>query len=512
MSYNKTMKVLQTLINFSKKIIKLSQLKIFRIIFFLGVLSFTFILRAHSYERVPTMGHLEEQMFAWAGIHLIERGVPVAWTSLDFPERATVYRGRVTYQGGKPDAYVRLVQPWLEHPPVFSLIVGGAAHYFGANRDQIIPTAYIRMPMVIMAAFTTIMVFLIARMVSGYWTGILAMLLYGTIPIMVLGSRMAVPENFIALLYSVVVYLLLRFQQKQKFIYLAFIPILAGLAGLSKATGFFMILLAVYVAIASRWYKGAIYLALAIIPFVAAFFAYGLSFDQEIFWKINAIQSGRPVGFASLGSILTTPAYDIYQLLDSWFVFSLLAAVFFIFAPHALPEPLAKLKRFILLSFVFAIAVVMVSGGETDVLPWYRFPAFPILAVIAAWGVEMIIKRADFFSTFLAAGLLLGNRHLLANDFRPDTYPMKYRLIFSGLMAPSLLQTLMDEKWLKKISQVVIVGIIVIGIYFNSKYIYNVFQLNCENKDCVFGPTIPLSTINFPIIWRVFELGDSYYH
>jgi hypothetical protein len=153
----------------------------------------------------------------------------------------------------------------------------------------------------------------------------------------------------------------------------------------------------------------------------------------------------------------------------------------------------------------------MVSGGQTDVLPWYRFPAFPLLAILGAWGIQLIVQRADFFATFLAAGLLLGNRYLLSNDFRPNVLPMNYRLIFSGLMAPSLLQPVLNRHWLKKFSQGIIIGIVVIGIYFNSKYIYNVFQINCENKTCPWGPATNLSSVYFPVFWRLFDLGESFY-
>lgn len=474
----------------------------FRVLIFLAVLVFTFILRTHNFDRYPTMGHLEEQMFAWAGIHLIERGIPRAWTSLDFPERAFVYKGAVSYNGGDPVVHVDLVEPWLEHPPLFSLLVGEFAHVYKADRNDIIPTAFIRTPLIIAALFVSIMIFLVARLISGYWSGILAMLIYGTTPILVLGSRLAVPENIIALLYMAVIYLLIRFQLHQRFRYLLIIPLLAGVAGLSKATGFFIIFLAIYIVLTKKRYKFAIYLLAATLPFVALFFAYGLYFDPEIFWRINAIQSSRPVGFASLGWFFVSPAFDIAELLDGWFIFLLLSAAFFLFSP------LSGLKRFISLSFVFWIAVVMVSGGEADLLPWYRYPAYPLLAILGAWGLQVLVKRADLFATFLIAGLFLSGRTLLVNAFRPNVSPMDFRIIFSLLMLPSLLNSIFNRAYLEKISKLLLILIIAAGMYFNAIFIYNVFELKCESKSCPFGPTINLSTINYPFFWRWFILGE----
>lgn len=473
-----------------------------RLTIFIIVLIFTFILRAHNFDRVPVMGHLEEQMFAWAGINLIERGIPRAWSSLDFPERAIVYKGAVDYQGGEPTVHVNMVEPWLEHPPLFSLLVGSFAHWYQADRDGVIPTSFIRTPLMIASIFTSIMIFLVTRLISGYWTAILAMLIYGVTPILALGSRLAVPENIIALIYLIVIYLLIKFQLDQKFKYLFAIPILVGIAGLSKATGFFPIFLAIYVVLLKHSYKSVLYLFVATLPFVVLFFAYGLYFDKEIFWRITAIQASRPVGFGGLGWFFVSPAYDITELVDGWFIFLLLSAAFFLFSPQG------GLKRFISLSFIFWVAVVMFSGGETDLLPWYRFPSYPLLAILGAWGVQTLVRRADFFATFLIAGLLLGNRMLLVNAFRPNMLPMNFRLIFMLLLLPVLLNSIFKKDYLEKLTRMVLVSIIIIGIYFNIVYIYNIFELKCESQSCPIGPSTKLSTIHFPFIWRWLVLGE----
>lgn len=476
--------------------------KLYKIIVFLLVLTFTFILRAHNFDRVPHMGHLEEQMFAWAGINLIERGIPRAWSSLDFPERAIVYKGAISYKGGEPTVHVNMVEPWLEQPPLFSLLVGSFAHFYGANRDQVIPTSFIRTPMVIASILTSITIFLLTRLISGYWTAILAMLIYGVTPILALGSRLAVPENIIALIYLVIIYLLIKYQIDQKFRFLVLIPILVGIAGLSKATGFFIIFLAIYTVLIKHKFKSTLYLFLATLPFVALFFAYGLHFDQEIFWRINAIQSLRPVGFGNLGWFFVSPSYDIVELVDGWFIFLLLSSAFFLFSQKE------GLKRFISLSFVFWIAVVMVSGGETDLLPWYRYPSYPLLAIFGAWGLQILVRKADFFATFLITGLLLGNRMLLVNAFRPNITPFNFRLIFSLLLLPALLNSIFKKNYLGKLTRLVLVIIIAVGMYFNTIYIYNIFELKCESQSCPIGPSTKLSTIHFPFIWRWLILGE----
>lgn len=485
--------------------LKINYLKLFT---FLLVFIFTFILRAHNFEKTPTAAHLDEMLYAWSGIYLIETGVPVSWSTLDYPKEAEVFKGKISYKGGQPEASVTLYKPWLDEPPLFSLIVGYFAHLYKADRTEFIPSSFIRTPTVLFAAATSIFIFLIAKMVSGYWMGILAMTVYGTVPLFVFASRTALPENLIALIFVIIAYLLLKFYQQSKLIYILPIPLLVGIAGLSKPTGFFLIFIAVYLVFKKIYetlgIKAAMirvsYLILATIPFIGVFILYGLNFDPEIFWKINSIQSMRPVGFNSLGWFFTSPAYRTSILTDSWYIFCLLSAAYFIFAPKE------GLKKMISLFFIFWIGVVMVTGGEGDLLPWYRYPAFPFLAILGAWGIQYLFKNTSIFTTFLAAGLLLGGRSLLVNAFRPNIMPLEYRVIITTLMFPSILWSIFQKAWLLRLSKAILVGIIAVGIYFNVVYIYNEFEIVCQSKSCPFVPTTPLSTLHFPFIWRWISL------
>lgn len=475
-----------------------------KIFIFLLVFIFTFILRAHGYERTPTSNHLDEMLYAWSGLYLIETGTPISWSTLEYPKRAEVYKGEINYQGGFPKASVTLYKPWLDEPPLFSLIVGYFAHIFRADREEFIPSSYIRIPTVLIAAITSIFIFLIARMVSGYWIGVLSMLLYGTIPMMVFASRSALPENLIALIYVLIAYLILKFYQNSQFIYILPIPILVGIAGLSKPTGFFLILIAIYF-IFKKLYEtkgwkeaigNALYLIIGVIPFVLGFILYGLYYDAEIFWRLISIQSLRPVGFNALGWFFISPAYDTSILKDSWSIFCLLSAAYFIFSPKA------GLKQMISIFFIFWVGVVMATGGEGDLLPWYRFPSFPFLAILGAWGLQILVQRSNLFTSFLAAGLLLGGRSLLVNPFRPNITPANFRIILTFLLLPSILESIFEKGIFQKLTKMVIIGIIAAGIYLNVVYIYNQFGIVCQNVDCPLVPTTSLSTLHFPFIWR----------
>ena len=149
----------------------------------------------------------------------------------------------------------------------------------------------------------------------------------------------------------------------------------------------------------------------------------------------------------------------------------------------------------------------MFTGGESDLLAWYRYPSYPFLAILGAWGIEYLVKRADFFTTFFAAGILLGNRMLLVNAFRPRVETSIYRVVFSSLMLPSLADTILNKDWLKVVSRLIIVVIVATGMWFNVKYIYNAYELECQSKTCPMVPTTPLSRMYFPFFWHFLVLA-----
>ncbi len=482
--------------------------KKFKALVFLIVVVFTFVLRAHNYEKTPSSNHLDEMLYAWSGLYLIETGVPVSWSTLDYPKRAEVFKGVRDYKGGRPQSSVTLYKPWLDEPPLFALLVGYFAHQFGANREEFIPSTYIRIPMIFLGLFTSILVFLITRKLSGFWMGVLSMLVFGTVPIFVFASRTALPENLIGFLFVGIIYLLLRFKEQLKLRYILFIPLLIGIAGLSKPTGFLLAPFAMYFIFlifkdknkVKEGVNFAFYILLTTLFFVGLFISYGLYYDPEIFRIITSIQSFRPVGFGGLAWFLTSPSYGTEYLKDSWYVFCLIASFFFLL------KPLDNDKRIISLGFVYWLAVLLFTGGENDLLAWYRFPAFPLMAIMGAWGLQYMVKNANIFTSFLAVGLLLGNRYLLVNPFRPNVTPGQFRAVFTTLMLPSILFSIFNMALIERLSRVVIIFTIAVGIYINSIYIYNAYEIKCENVDCPIVPTTSLSTIHFPLLWRLFVL------
>lgn len=469
------------------------------------VISFLFltILKLHNYDRMPHPVHAEELLYGWSGIYLIETGVPQSWSTLDYPDSNLVFDGIV---GDKDNMYLpaKLYRPWLDEPPLFSLIAGGTAHLFGNDRRAVINPAYARLPTVLISLGTMLLIFWTGWSFFGFGIGLLAMVYYGITPIFVFGSRLSVPENVIAFASAGMIILAFRYQKKPDWRLAHIFGATAAILGLMKPTGFFIAPLMVYVCWQKKRYRDIATIVGWVMAGILAFAYYGYSYDWELFKHIVSIQGQRFAGWTGLANIFTTPAFDIFEMNDGWYIFSFLMAIFYSLRPRKNPK-----KQLLSLFFIYWLLVAVFAGTETDLLPWYRYPFFPFLALYGALGLRYVLKRVNFFTATLIFGLFLTSRYFLANDFRPTTPTNVFRFTMLFLLLPSLLAMAAKTETGNKITKTLLVCFVVLGGFFNSRYIYSAFETRCENKRCPMDKQIILSRAKFPVIDKLFKLGDS---
>lgn len=461
------------------------------------------LIRLHNFDRIPETNHAEELLYSWSGIYLIETGVPQSWSTLQYPDSALVYDGIV----GDPNGIylpAKLYRPWLDEPPLYSLMSGGVAHLYGDDRTVVLPSSHTRIPSVLASLGTMILIFVVASWFFGYWPAILSMTFYGTSQIFVFGSRLSVPENMIALAVAGGLLMAWVYQKKPK----GWFPVVWGLLsvvlGLMKPTGFFMAPLGMFLAARKkRWRDSAVILGITLLG-VGGYIYYGYAIDWNLFKTITAIQGVRFAGWSGLTYILTTPAYDIFTISDGWYIFALFASIFYVFKGNK-----SKEMWLVVLFFVYWMLVALLSGTEGDLLPWYRYPMFPTMAIMGGVMLLNIVKRASFFDVTMILGLLLTSRFFMMNAFRPTTPPNTFRGVFFLAVLPSLAYYIWKKKWLKSLSRLIAVAFLVLGVWYNVKYIYNAFEIRCESISCPFGQSSKFSEIKVPFFWRFLVIGDS---
>lgn len=113
-----------------------------------------------------------------------------------------------------------------------------------------------------------------------------------------------------------------------------------------------------------------------------------------------------------------------------------------------------------------------------------------------------IIKAPNLITSILIIGLLLTGQSFLSNEFRPEIEPMKFRFLTTLLLTPIILFTLIKKPVFEKISKIIIVGVIITGLFLNSKAIYSAFPIKSASKAFPIGPGTALNEIHLPFIWR----------
>lgn len=475
-------------------------IKYWQALLFLAVFAFLSILTLHEYDRYPYEGHLEEQSFAWAGFSLFKENRPVSWSHFDYPRENKIFTGALGEEGGII-LNVTLIDPWFDHPPLFALLSGLGPYLAGFEKISVFPTHLIRIPSVIAVVLTYLAVFFLAKSIFGYWTGIFSTLYFGLTPIFVFGGRLAVPEVLISLLFVLMMICWVKFKKDSRNMWVILIGLLTGVSGLMKITGFSLTFLFVFFLIKDKKYKLALFLLVIEIVFIFLLYLYGASLDLNLFIQIVQRQGFRPVGWSTLTYIFSSPGFDIFNYFDGWFVFALISSVIVAFNNKRKDE-----ENYLLWGVFYWLAVVIFTGGQQDMLPWYRYPMYPFLAITAVRVLQLIYKNPSFFSYLLVTGMLLSSRFYLRNAFRPDILPGTFRYMFVFLMFPILIfeAKIIKKDLILKIVRIFLVLVILWGAYYNAKLIYSVYSINCENlfPACYLGPGNKLSRIHLPIFWR----------
>jgi len=451
------------------------------VLFFL-VFLLSFGLRLWKYPFYPLTANAEEYIFVWQGLSLIEKGVPITWSDLPVYSKDNIYwEGVAKNPTQKGELGVRLISPWLDQPPLFSLLVGSFYKLYNPENFTIISTYITRVPMLAISFFSLLFVYLLAKKLFGYWLGILSLLVYGTVPIIVFGSRLVVPENLIALCYLVVLFLLLSYFETQKGWQRNLAIFLAGITGLFKPTGFLLVpFLAFLLWKKKSWKEGILVGVIGAILFFIPYFWYGFYFGKELFLRVLEYQSLRPAGWSSLTYFITNPGFSVEVFLDGFLLVGFFSLAFLLFKKRG------KGEEIVLFSFVYTLLTVIISGGRHDQLCWYRYPVYPFMSIAIALLLRDLILNPTFVKSAIFIPLFMANADLLENPFWKVNFFINvkfYRLAFLFLLLPSILGLLFFHKILVKLSRLAIVLALALGIFFNAWVIKSRFNLLCDHSD-----------------------------
>lgn len=160
----------------------------------LAVAGIALVLRLINYTSFPSPSQNRDELaWAWAGQSLIKDYTPSSWSYLSAYRDAGV---QATYDG----TLLPYVHHWLDHPPLFALLVGGVSVMSGQGTPESVTSAWIRLVPIVLSVMTLLLLFLWARPILGRWVW-LPFLIYAFSPWAVEMSHSVEAEALLAPLF-----------------------------------------------------------------------------------------------------------------------------------------------------------------------------------------------------------------------------------------------------------------------------------------------------------------------
>lgn len=421
-------------------------------------------IRIYKYDQIPAHNWTaDEYAFAWSGMSLIKDHVPTSWSWLKaYGDIPTIDWKGATYQ---------LVSPWLDHPPLFGLIVGFAAILGGANNFFDCTLKTMRIPSLILGISAIILFYILTLKVSNTNVAILASLIFATNPNTVFLSRLAISENLILFLSLLILLCFLEYYQSSNSNYLYIAAFLAGLASLAKITGFFLVpMLCLLLIYQKKWRDSLVVLIIGLI-LLSVYFIYGSLYDFELFFRVLQSHTNR------FDNFLLFPALTgkIVFFEDGWLRFSWLILI------PAIRGNIDDIKsQIIYIPIIIYLFILLFSGSQSHFYAWYIIPLFPFLFLGLGKFLEDFIKNPDFLNASLLMIVLGGwsfnyNVEYGLGKLFLELPITKYSFIgvVSLLIAPFLVHGVIKSRLTKFVASLVAVFIIVILVLGNINIIYN---------------------------------------
>ncbi|OGM25906.1 hypothetical protein A3D00_02220 [Candidatus Woesebacteria bacterium RIFCSPHIGHO2_02_FULL_38_9] len=432
-------------------------------------------LRAFSYSTVPSPGEsADEYSFAWVGLSLIEDHYPIAWSGLPAYKEHDYQKinvdGLFNLDPYRPPFAID--KPWFDHPPFFGLITGGYSYLKGARDFIDARTFLIRRPMLKIGILTTVLIFILGYKLYGSKTGLLAALLYSTIPTAVVSSRLALSENgYIPLFLSALIFFIYYLEKKKNYYWILCLVTssIAFFFKLSAVSIFISLtLLALYYGKEQKvWMIKT--LVLFFLGCVFLWVVYGVYYDWGTFIKVLSANSNRFYGggaevlFQAISQFkITTTKY----LTDGWILLGWLSLVLV-----SVTEFKKSLGGNILTIASFSYLIIFIILGSES-YGWYKFPFYPFLFISIARMLYRLFSEKNIFVLLVFVLLPIGTSvHRLIGVEGFQQYVAIFRLCAVFVFGIFILNLRKRGKGVQLLSEIFMFLIFAFAIFFSIKEI-----------------------------------------
>ena len=306
----------------------------------------------------------DEYALTWAGMTLVANGTPQSWSWLDAYGTRSVIQWR-----GNP---YPIVQPWMDHPPLYPLVMGLWMRVGGYIDPLSVDLRYMRVSSVLLFGLSFFLLAQLALRNLAFPAGVVALLLYAVAPPAVIQQRLVVTEALWVSLGLAAFLLMQRWQKTRSTRILLGLTCVCALLPLSKgaALAYSFALLVAAAREREKWLVAAVCTGtvLGLILWVI----YGALVGGDMFFAVQGSHADRFNGFDGFVALLFHPSV-LYSLVNylPW----LLGLIWSI----ALMGD-ARGPAWSVIPVAYAAAMTFFVDEES-VYGWYYLPMYPWLCL-----------------------------------------------------------------------------------------------------------------------------------
>lgn len=435
------------------------------------------LLRANHVDMFPIDNNDDGLFYVWAGTSFIQNPLQVrSHTIFDTHNTALFWRSQ--YQDYIPHLRfgMKITQPWFDHPPFGTLLIGLPAYLLGYTQVEQIPHVVVRYPAIIASIFTLLLTFLFAKKLTNTKTALFSLLFMATVPYFVFAHRQSYLENMLTPLFlsAVVSFLYYEDSKKKKFLFLS--AFFAFLCGWIKIPAFGVpIMFLGWSMYKKNFFACKLFLLTAVLS-VSSYIGYGLLADKDFFLSTLSNQGVRGMYLSSFVYSFVKPIF-YGEFMDGQYILGLLLCFSML-----LKKEKTERETFFSWFFMCWVCILFLVSGKDNNSAWYRYPLLPFMAIsLGATAQELWEKRSVFTATLFVI-FALSSFDLAGVSLSTSIL----RLIVLGVFSPFILFFLYPKsryiQYFSRFGVIALLGIVIIGnLLAIQKYPY----LRCQKEECL---------------------------
>ena len=421
-------------------------------------------LRSFKADVYPVDNNDDGLFYTWAGISFWENPMqPITHSIFEADNPSLIWRSQFMDFIPIERFGIKMVRPWLDHPPLGAALIGLPAKLLGYHGFGPIPQLIVRFPALIASIFTLFLTYLLGKKLFGESVGRLSLLFLATVPYYVVAHRQSFLENILTPLFLGSLILL----RKNKIILAA---ILAFFCGWIKIPGFAVPLMMALWLWRKQQVKSAVIMLATGIVSILSYLAYGLLAGKEAFLFILSNQGNRGAFVSSFFDTITKPLfYGGFN--DGWYILG------FIFSLAMLTKFKKESFRFYNWFLSLWLLVLFLTAGRFNNSPWYYYPLIPFGAVALGYFANQLFKKPSLF--LILPFWLLGftGFELLKIEINPSYL----RLVTIFFFIPFVLNFKKITFWLTRL---LLITLVLLNIYVTLRFP----TVHCQEERCL-APT-----------------------